>query len=190
MYSTIVIVGPSAIGKTFAVERLMAVWPELFACVRVHTTRPMRTSETERGDRVFVSDDAFERMVQSGELAIHERFAGNRYGYRADDLKPAGRHLITNAPPFFVPKFLGLEGLLVVGLQAPADYSDLLEARMKVRGDSEESRRVRRAFIERDIQDLEALRPQIAGRGKVFEVTDDQTIPTKVIPWILERLKS
>jgi len=146
-------------------------------------------SETERGDRAFVSEEQFEQMVRSGQLRIDEYFAGNRYGYHADDLKPAGRHLITNAPPFFVPKFLGLEGLLVVGLQAPAHYGAFLETRMKARGDSEESRQVRRTFIERDIRDLEALRPQLGSHGKIFEVTDDQTIPAEVIPWIMRRLK-
>lgn len=185
MHRLFLILGPSGIGKSFALNAILASFPDHFDRLNVYTTRPMRASETSVSDRIFVSKEQFERMVSDGQFGAHYHFAGNWYGYRKQDLTPAGKHVITNAPPFTLPLFMQYDNLVPIGLQAPAHYSDFLRIRIEARGDSFSTRK---SFIERDIQDLEAIRHHIDRRGKIFEVKDDSTISTELIPWVTEQL--
>ena len=188
MTAVLIFLGPSAIGKSFAANTLISMFPDRFARVKVYTTRDKRGSEKQASDRVFVSPEEFERMTHRGDFSINELFAGNRYGIRTDDLMPTDRHLIADAPPQWLPQFLAYKNVVFVGLQAPRDYWDFLDARMQTRGDSREIRNTRRSQIEADMLDLERLAPLINKYGKVFRVQDDRTVPGTVIPWIIENI--
>jgi guanylate kinase len=183
-----IFIGPSGIGKSFAIASLVRMFPGQFACVKVYTNRQPRSSESQVIDRAFVSSEEFERMVQANEFVMHEYFGGNRYGYRAIDFESNNKHLILNAPPFFLPKLLQNKEMIVVGLQAPPNYKALLDTRMQARGDSPKARAARQPFIERDIQDINNILPLINKHGGVFLVEDDSTIPDEVIPWLIARL--
>jgi len=185
MNSLIVIIGPSGIGKSFAVNVLCELFPDHFTRLKVYTTRPVRPSEVDVNDRVFVSKEQFDRMVDEGYYGVHYHFAGSRYGYSKQGLESGGKHIITNAPPFTLPLFTHYDNLVAIGLQTPADYSDFLRTRIEARGDTFLARKL---FIERDTQDLEAMRRDINNRGKIFEVKDDSTISTEVLPWLTSRL--
>lgn len=188
MPAILIFVGPSAIGKSFAASMLSGMFPDHFARVRVYTTRRKRGSEQHTSDRVFLSAEEFEQMARCGEFSINERFAGNQYGIRKDDLKLTDHYLIADAPPQWLPQFLPYEDAVFIGLQACHDYWTLLDARMKARGDSREIRSTRKSRIETDIQDLERLSPFVNRYGKVFQVKDDRTVPDIVVPWIIKRL--
>uniref|UniRef100_UPI003D8EFBF6 guanylate kinase n=1 Tax=Gordonia sp. B7-2 TaxID=3420932 RepID=UPI003D8EFBF6 len=70
----IVLVGPSAVGKSTVVARVRAAVPDLYFSVSA-TTRSPRPGEVDGRDYFFVGSDEFDRMIADDELlewaAIH-----------------------------------------------------------------------------------------------------------------------
>jgi guanylate kinase len=74
-----VLSGPSGVGKSTVVAGLRATCPDIWLSVSV-TTRSPRPGELDGREYHFVSDEAFDRMIERGELLEWARFAGKRYG--------------------------------------------------------------------------------------------------------------
>lgn len=74
-----VIAGPSGVGKGSIVRELVARDPALSLSVSV-TTRPPRPGEVDGVDYFFVDEDAFDRMVEAGELLEWAEIVGHRSG--------------------------------------------------------------------------------------------------------------
>lgn len=62
-----VLAGPSGVGKSSLVAELRRRYPELWFSVSA-TTRARRAGEVDGRDYRFVSGEAFDRMIASGEL--------------------------------------------------------------------------------------------------------------------------
>jgi guanylate kinase len=75
----LVLAGPSGAGKTTIARRLVARFPEFVFSVSA-TTRAPRSNEEDGRDYDFVSRDAFEAMVEVGELVEWAEVHGNLYG--------------------------------------------------------------------------------------------------------------
>jgi guanylate kinase len=189
-HKIVLIVGPSAIGKSFMAQTLMGMFPDLFLRVHVYTTRQKRGSESEVTDRIFVSKDEFKDMVKQQRFCVYKHFAGNWYGYHKNEFESIQKHLIVDLPPFFLPDFLKYKNVIIVGLQAPPYHEAFLNQRMQSRGDSPQVRQARTPFIQRDIQDLAALSALVNKHGKTFQIENNQTIPDTVIPWVIRRLRN
>lgn len=75
----IIISGPSGVGKSTVLERvinkLSKVWFSISA-----TTRSPRKGENDGIEYFFVSRDRFEEMISEGELLEYMEYAGNYYG--------------------------------------------------------------------------------------------------------------
>lgn len=63
----VVLVGPSAVGKSTVVRRLLALKPDLYFSVSV-TTRKPRVGEIDGKDYFFVSKSQFKRMIADNEF--------------------------------------------------------------------------------------------------------------------------
>lgn len=63
----VVLVGPSAVGKSTVVRRLREELPELHFSVSA-TTRAPRPGETDGRDYHFVTREAFDEMIDAGEM--------------------------------------------------------------------------------------------------------------------------
>lgn len=74
-----VLSGPSGVGKSTVVADLRAKCPQIWLSVSV-TTRSPRPGELDGREYHFVSDEAFDAMVERGELLEWARFAGKKYG--------------------------------------------------------------------------------------------------------------
>jgi len=74
-----VLSGPSGVGKSTVVAGLRAKCPQIWLSVSV-TTRSPRPGELDGREYHFVSDEAFDAMVERGELLEWARFAGKKYG--------------------------------------------------------------------------------------------------------------
>ncbi|MDG2047818.1 MAG: guanylate kinase [Halioglobus sp.] len=70
---------PSGAGKTSLVNALTARCEGLRVSVS-HTTRPMRSAETEGVNYHFVSETVFEEMLNRAEFLEHAQVFGNLYG--------------------------------------------------------------------------------------------------------------
>ena len=75
----LVISGPSGVGKSTVIDRLMKRRGNVEFSVSA-TTRAPRPGEEEGKDYFFVSRETFDKMVENGELLEHATFVGNSYG--------------------------------------------------------------------------------------------------------------
>ena len=63
----VVLAGPSAVGKSTVVHRLVSDVPDLYFSVSM-TTRAPRPGEVDGEDYFFVSADDFQRRIDAGEM--------------------------------------------------------------------------------------------------------------------------
>lgn len=75
----LVISGPSGVGKSTVIHRMMDHRDDMEFSVSA-TTRLPRPGEIEGKDYFFVTRERFEEMVEQGELLEHAEFVGNCYG--------------------------------------------------------------------------------------------------------------
>jgi len=76
----VVIVGPSGVGKSSLISKLLEEFPEVFGFSISHTTREPRQGEENGVDYHFVSKDEFHGMVNAGDFVEHAEVHGNFYG--------------------------------------------------------------------------------------------------------------
>ena len=75
----LVLSGPSGVGKSTVIRKVMEHWENMEFSVSA-TTRAPRPGEVEGKDYFFVSRERFDEMVENGELLEHAEFVGNCYG--------------------------------------------------------------------------------------------------------------
>lgn len=80
----VVVSGPSGVGKTTIVERVLSADPLLCASISA-TTREARANEMDGRDYFFVTPERFEEMKQGGDLVewaeVHGAFYGTPQAY-------------------------------------------------------------------------------------------------------------
>jgi guanylate kinase len=74
-----VISGPSGVGKSTVVARLLEDRPDIWLSVSA-TTRLPRTGEQNGREYFFLSSDEFQKSVENGQFLEWASFAGNSYG--------------------------------------------------------------------------------------------------------------
>jgi guanylate kinase len=77
--SLYIISAPSGAGKTSLVRQLLNETADLSVSVS-HTTRPMRSGETEGKDYFFVSVETFRSMIENGDFLEFAQVFDNFYG--------------------------------------------------------------------------------------------------------------
>ncbi len=75
----IVLSGPSGVGKDAVLAR-MRQQGKPYHFVVTATTRPIRPSECDGRDYIFVDEPAFQKMIQAGDLLEWAEVYGNLYG--------------------------------------------------------------------------------------------------------------
>ncbi len=91
-----VVAAPSGAGKTTLVHKLMAMDDSLLFSVS-YTTRPQRHTETDGKDYFFVSEEAFQAMVDAGDFLEHALVFDYRYGTsktQVESMLNEGRNVI------------------------------------------------------------------------------------------------
>ena len=76
----LVIGGPTAVGKTTLVKKLLEEFPDKFEFCVSHTTRPPRDGEEEGKDYFFTDRATFEADVAEGKFLEHTEINGHLYG--------------------------------------------------------------------------------------------------------------
>lgn len=78
----VIIEGPSAVGKDTIINELISRYPERFGKPINATTRPMRENESQNNPYLFITDEEFVKMRQSGEIFEHTIRHGTYRGMR------------------------------------------------------------------------------------------------------------
>ena len=86
MAKTLVITGPSGVGKGTLIRLLLDRFPALALSVSA-TTRKPRPGEEDGVDYHFLSRDEFDRRIDAGEFLEWAEYAGNRYGTLRSELE-------------------------------------------------------------------------------------------------------
>ena len=75
-----VITGPSGVGKSTLIKKLMAEFPDDFGFSVSHTTRDPRPGEQDGVDYHFVSRERMQSDIDAGFFVEHAEVHGNLYG--------------------------------------------------------------------------------------------------------------
>jgi guanylate kinase len=146
----VVVSGPSGVGKTTVVDRLLAV-SGLTRAVTA-TTRTPRDGEEDGVDYVFLSDEEFLARIARGEFLEHAVVHGKRYGTpkaHVAEILGRGEVCLLNVDVQGAASVKGrVEPALFVFLTAPGDEE--LERRLRSRGTDDEVEVDRRLTVARE----------------------------------------
>ena len=140
----LVLSGPSGAGKSTVIARLMTMLERTNFSVSA-TTRAPRPGEQEGRDYFFVSQEAFDRMTENGELLEHAEFVGNCYGTpKAPVLAmlEAGENVILDIEVQGAAQVKALMPEAITVFLSPPSL-EALEARLRGRG-TESEEKIRR----------------------------------------------
>ena len=133
----IVVSGPSGVGKSTVIHRVMDQSPNLYFSVSA-TTRPQRPGEVDGKNYFFVDRDQFETMIQEEKLLEFAEYVGNYYGTPEapiDEALAEGKDILLD---------IEVQGALNVKRRRPdavlifmlAPSFRILEERLRGRGDT------------------------------------------------------
>lgn len=153
----VVISGFSGAGKGTLMKQLMATYGDEYGLSISATTRAPRVGETDGKEYFFISRDAFEKMIENGELIEYAQYVGNYYGtpkkYVFDQLE-AGKNVILE---------IEIQGALKVKKQFPdtrllfVTAPSAMELRDRLVGRGTESPEVIAQRLSRAVEESEGI---------------------------------
>ncbi len=106
MNRVLVIAGPSAVGKTTVMKRILELYP-VFEFVRSATTREAR-NDAHKSEYIYLSEIDFLTRVKNSEMLEYTEFGGNYYGTPASEIK---RIFDEGRIPFLILDINGVKSL-------------------------------------------------------------------------------
>ncbi len=92
----IIINGPTAVGKTTVIKRILQRMPQLQTAT-TYTTRPLRKGQREDKKIIHVSEKEFQTKIEAGALLEWSKHYGNFYGTAKKSITDAkGKPLLLN----------------------------------------------------------------------------------------------
>ncbi|CAM9551169.1 unnamed protein product, partial [Laminaria digitata] len=130
----VVVSGPSCLGKTTLVNKIIAEDSRL-AKPAWCTTRPLRSAEVEGEDFSFVKQVKFEEIERNGAfLETYEDDSGESYGLRIEDVLAVGQRgkvCIVDAARPLVNALMGVGDVALIGVWVSLDSIEAIEDRIR-----------------------------------------------------------
>lgn len=162
----LVISGPSGVGKSSLLRKLLSTHSSLFAFSVSSTTRSPRPGESHGRDYHFLSLEDFQSQVAAGDFLETAEVHGNKYGTHKSELRRAqetSKVLVLDIDVQGVEQLWRHEVLGNYVFVEP-DSMTVLESRLRGRGtDSEEHVRSRLKQACTELQFLHSHRLRFAG---------------------------
>lgn len=146
----VVLEGPSGVGKDSIMNRLIELYPNNFERVISTTTREMRQYESQGNPYYFVTDDEFNRLVDTGVIFEQTERHGTKRGMSKtafDNILNHKKVPIKDCDKVGLKALKNLYGNKVFGVFITAS-KDSIAKRLTERGDNPEDVKVRLANYE------------------------------------------
>lgn len=191
MNKILVLAGPSAVGKTTVMEKLLSQNPS-FEYIRSATTRAPR-GDGHDSEYIYLSVDEFKSMIENGGVLEYTEYGGNFYGTPTSEIE---RIFKCGKVPMLILDINGVktlksatQGFRVVAIYITTD-SEVLDKRLYERfvaaGKTESAARVYKMRREQNRKDLESL-SSLTG---VFDAFVENTTPDETASKILSLFES
>lgn len=139
----LVVVGPSGVGKSTLIGKLIAEFPDAFGYSVSHTTRSSRAGEVDGESYHFVATEKFKELVAAGQFLEHAVVHDTWYGTSEASVQKV---LDQDRVCFMDLDIVGAQNLrkhpslrsLIVFVLPPS--FDILEARLRKRGTETEAK--------------------------------------------------
>ncbi|XP_028169744.1 MAGUK p55 subfamily member 7 isoform X2 [Ostrinia furnacalis] len=153
----IVLVGAPGVGRNELRRRLVATDPEKFVTPVPFTSRPLKPSEQNGKEYVFVSREKMEQDIADGKFIEHGEYKGNLYGTSAESVESivnSGRVCVIS-PHWQALKMLRTPRLrpYIVFIKPPP-LEKLTETRTAANARSTFDKESSRAFTEEEFSDI------------------------------------
>lgn len=143
----LVVVGPSGVGKSTLISRLIKEFPESFGYSVSHTTRQCRAGEVNGTSYHFVDTEAFKDLVSKGAFLEHAVVHDTWYGTSEESVRKV---LAEDRVCFMDLDIIGAQNLkkhptlrsMVVFVVPPS--FEILENRLRARGTETEAKILKR----------------------------------------------
>jgi len=171
----IIMSGPSGVGKSTLVKRVMEMYPNLRFSVSA-TTREIRPGEVDGVNYYFIDKPTFLRMIENNELLEYAEYAGNYYGTPAGPVNEAmenGYDILLDVEVQGAAQLIEkIPDAITVFIMAPS--FEELERRLRGRGDTAEDKIIRRLLTARsEVKQLNKYQYLIISeKGKAEEAAD------------------
>ena len=164
MKRIIVLSAPSGVGKSTLIKELMPHYTQMAFSVSA-TTRPMRPGEVDGRDYHFMTQEAFDSAVARGDFIEHARAYHACYGTLKRDVArrmEAGSWVVLDIDAqglASVERFFADDDTVdILSILALPKTMDVLQERLRGRGESEQVIQQRMALIYSDIKAYSAYR--------------------------------
>lgn len=191
MNKILVLAGPSAVGKTTVMGKLISQNPS-FEYIRSATTRAPR-GDGHDSEYIYLSVEEFKLLIDSGGVLEYTEYGGNYYGTPISEIE---RIFECGKIPLLILDINGVKALKskphsfsVVAIYITAD-TDVLDKRLYERfaaaGKTESAAAIYETRREQNRKDLETL-PTLAG---IFDAFVENTTPDETASKILSLFES
>jgi len=180
----LIITGTSGVGKSFLEEELQKTGK--FYPIPKYTDRPLRPGE-DPSKIISLTNPVFQKLTSQDKFFFTLSYSGHNYGWAKKDLNKFTNKFATLAVTLdsLFDFFKTNQSFLPILLSIGVNNLSLIKNRLSTRGDSLDQIKTRLSLARDEIKNIQKYKTLVKKyHGLIFNITDNQTIFTEIIPQI------